>query len=124
MRHLFILIVFFCSNLFCNNINSGTSISNNNTTFFRLVGNPERYTSCGTIKNYVGFKFKDLKDNSIVVILILCPELYGKDFFEIGKDYEIEMLKKEDKLDNAALTNEFIAESLKTNFAKDIRHKN
>lgn len=123
MRKLFIFFIFFSSNLFCKNKDSDTSTLTNDTALFTLVEAPLNYAACGVIENYVGFKFKKLNKKGSIVILIHCPELYGKDFFKVGEKYEIKILRDADEPKDVALINEFKTENIRTKFAQYIKIK-
>jgi hypothetical protein len=83
-----------------------------------LIDLPENYPSCGILKNLVGFKFEYVNDKKVVVFLIPCPELKGKNFFIKNRLYQVEFENNNGKDFN--IINKFSHDSLETFIVSNI----
>ena len=69
---------------------------------------------CGNIFYAYGFKFKSIKNDSLIVGIIRCPDGYGVGFLEQGSKYKIKYTANHivDSFKNYSLMNPFIESKL------------
>jgi hypothetical protein len=111
MKKIFVLLLLAFTAITTNAQETAT-IGNNFTFKGKLISDVVKSPQCGIIASAIVLEFKVLDDpnNAIsgktIGIVIPCPELYGKDFFQNGEKYTLTVADKNQETFDYLIANE------------------
>src|SRR6476469_9374086 len=86
--NFYLIILFLVSSCNNNSIRRSTSLEKKVTIQGILVEEPPSYPDCGILSVKVAFKFQKLGTSEKFILLIPCPDFFGRDLFKKGMKYE------------------------------------
>ena len=86
-----------------------------------LIDVPGKAPGCGIFCNVLACRIKESTSNKTFILFILCPDLYGKNFFKKDSLYEAYLLPDGNKYKDCIKLNKFQGEKLPIYYVDNIK---